>query len=73
MMTRKWDAKKSAALRRAMLAAVSPRDIYDVVKLQTFLALRGDTYAATFIMDRVVGKAVPMNEMLAIENEASVA
>jgi hypothetical protein len=48
---------KSRRLREAMLAAVSPKDVYDIVKLQVFLALRGDPLATREVLDRVVGKA----------------
>jgi hypothetical protein len=38
------------------MAAVTPRDAYEIARLQTFLALRGDTLAAQFIFDRTIGR-----------------
>lgn len=50
-----------------MMAAVTPRDIYDIVKLQVFLALKGDPMAVREVLDRTVGKAPSVEELAAIE------
>ncbi len=69
-MNKYWNSKKSVALRRAMLAAVTPKDVYDITKMQLFLALRGDTFAVREIIDRCVGKAASVSEMIALENSS---
>jgi hypothetical protein len=57
---RKSYARKSASLRRAMMAAVTQKDVYEIVKLQVFLARRGDPLAVREVLDRVVGKPANM-------------
>lgn len=55
-----------------MLTAVTPRDIYDITKLQRFLALRGDTLAAREVLDHCIGKAVSVTEMIVLESASRV-
>ena len=43
-------------LRVALYAAVSAKDIADIAKAQIEKALEGNTYAAQFVFDRVLGK-----------------
>lgn len=65
-------AKRSASLRKAMMAAVTPEDIQEIVKLQVFLALRGDPYATREILDRTIGKPATVDAIMAREDDESV-
>jgi hypothetical protein len=56
-MNRSRYSNKRSKLRAAMMAAVTPRDVYEIVKLQVFLAKRGDPMAVREVLDRVVGRA----------------
>lgn len=44
------------SLRRAMMQAVTPEDISEIMKLQVFLARKGDPVATREVLDRVVGR-----------------
>lgn len=48
--------RKRRSLRRALMDAVTPGDISEIMKLQVFLARKGDPVAANFVFDRVIGK-----------------
>jgi len=65
---RKTYAKRSASLRKAMLAAVTEADVYEIVKLQVFLARRGDPIATREVLDRVIGKPASMESVMSRED-----
>jgi len=44
------------SLKRAMLRAVTPSDISEIMKLQVFLALKGDPMAVREVLDRTIGR-----------------
>ena len=50
-----------------MLAAVSPTDVYQIMKVQLFLALRGNSFAAKEVLGRCVGKAAQLSELIDLE------
>ena len=50
-------SSRRSKLRQAMMAAVTPRDVYEIVKLQVFLARHGDPMAVREVLDRTVGRA----------------
>jgi hypothetical protein len=60
-------AKRVAALRRAMLKSVKPEDIEAVIVKLVELAKAGDTTAARELLDRVIGKAVQMDLLQRVE------
>jgi len=51
-------AKKIATLRRAMLRAISTKDVRRVVKKLLELALEGDLDAIKILLDRVFGQPI---------------
>jgi hypothetical protein len=61
-------ASRTRTLREAMMAAVSPHDVYEITKLQVFLALKGDPLAAREVLDRTVGRAVSVAELVEMES-----
>jgi hypothetical protein len=65
---RRRRSSRTAKLRAAMMAAVTPHDIHDIVKLQVFLALKGDPLAVREVLDRTVGRAVSVTELLEAES-----
>lgn len=49
-------AKRVSSLRSSILEAVEPSDIQQIIKAQISRAKRGDTVAAKFILERVLGR-----------------
>ena len=49
-------AKQVALLRHTIIGAVNPDDIEEIIKAQVNRAKRGDTVAAKFILERVLGR-----------------
>jgi hypothetical protein len=50
--------RKSMRLRWAVLRAVTPADVLEILEGQLAKAKEGDTKAAAFVYDRVIGKPV---------------
>ena len=48
--------RQVAALRNSILQAVTPKDIEEIIKAQIAQAKQGDTVAAKFILERVLGR-----------------
>jgi hypothetical protein len=48
--------RQVAALRNSILQAVTPKDIEEIIKAQIAKAKQGDTVAAKFILERVLGR-----------------
>jgi hypothetical protein len=47
-----------------MLRAVTPGDISEIMKLQVFLARKGDPIATREVLDRVVGRPATVTEIV---------
>ena len=66
-------AKKVAALREALLAAVSTEDIREMVAILVKQAKDGDVMAAREVLDRVLGKSKQETELnMTVEAPAPV-
>lgn len=50
-------------LRRAMISAVTPDDIREIISVLIGLAKAGDLTAAKIVLDRVLGSPVPIDLM----------
>jgi hypothetical protein len=48
--------RQVAALRNSILQAVTPKDIEEIIKAQIAQAKQGDTVAAKFVLERVLGR-----------------
>ena len=48
--------RQVAALRNSILQAVTPKDIEEIIKAQIAEAKQGDTVAAKFVLERVLGR-----------------
>ena len=48
--------RQVAALRNSILQAVTPKDIEEIIRAQIEQAKQGDTVAAKFILERVLGR-----------------
>jgi hypothetical protein len=57
------NAARVARLRTALLAAVSPDDISDIIKSLVRQAKSGDVAAAKLLLDRCIGKDENENEI----------
>lgn len=51
-------ARQAAAFREAILAAVTPEDVQDIVRVLLAEAKTGNIHAAREVLDRLVGKSV---------------
>ena len=49
-------ARRVALLRNSIFEAVQPKDIEEIIKAQIAQAKQGDTVAAKFILERVLGR-----------------
>ena len=60
-------------LRRAMLSAVTPEDISEIIRVLVSLAKSGDLTAAKIVLDRVLGPSVPADLIERLEELESFA
>ena len=54
-------------LRRAMLSAVTPDDIREIISVLVSLAKAGDLTAAKIVLDRVLGSPVPIDLIVRLD------
>ena len=54
-------------LRRAMLEAVTPDDIREIISVLVGLAKAGDLTAAKIVLDRVLGSPVPIDLIVRLD------
>lgn len=54
-------ARRAQSLRFALMRAVTPAELTEIVKKLIQLAIAGDVQAAKLILDRVLGPAVPID------------
>ena len=64
---RRRKASTPSQLRKSMLASVTPGYIYEIVKLQVFLAKRGDPLAVREVLDRTMGRPAGAAEAAMID------
>jgi hypothetical protein len=63
---------RTASLRKAMMAAVTEADVFEITKMLVFLARRGDPIATREVLDRVIGKPPCMDSVMAREAQETV-
>lgn len=60
--------KRAAELRSALLNAVSPTDLKEIVAALVAAAKRGDTVAAREVLDRVLGRPAQADVLARLES-----